>query len=101
MKNKTRSTLPKTIAAAFKSGDKSSAMDLAIYQRPTSSLTELARRLFWLRKVKNYKNEALRDVVSKAIMPARESIGELTDPPPKLQMDIWFKLLWEIKHKRT
>lgn len=43
-----RGTTPKAIAAAWKSGGKRKAMDLAIYNRKESNLTNLARELFRL-----------------------------------------------------
>jgi hypothetical protein len=83
----TRSTLPKAIAAAYKSGDKNKAMDLAIYERDTTSLTELARRLFWYLKVQRCKNKTFRDAVANAAAPAQERTGDFSEPPPKRDLD--------------
>lgn len=46
-----RNTLPKAIAAAFKSGKKHGALDLAVYGRKMTVLVNLARDLYWLCRV--------------------------------------------------
>jgi hypothetical protein len=56
MKKKlTRNTLPKAIAAACKSGDRNKAMDLAVFGRKATALTNLARDLYWLCRVQHPK----------------------------------------------
>ena len=54
MQKKQRNTIPKQIKSAWESGKrdaKGKALDLAIYNRMESDLTDLARELYWLLKL--------------------------------------------------
>jgi hypothetical protein len=55
----TRNTLPKAIAASYKSGDRNEAMDLAVFGRETTVLTALARDLYWFCRVQHPKGKEI------------------------------------------
>jgi hypothetical protein len=77
VKKKPRATLPKKIAGAFKSGERDKAMDLAVYGRETTALTDLARDLCWLCRLQLPSNKKAAISMSSG----GERLGIFEDAP--------------------